>query len=137
MRNERAPRLGPGADPSGTRGRTTRPAPPGAASMCGVSGLDAPEHEAGAARRYDRPMTADNGPDLSSFPEILTTAMAAELLHVHPEYLRRMVREGRVPAHRFPGGREMRFLREELVEWMRDQPGVDRSPAASSRKGAD
>ena len=51
--------------------------------------------------------------DASAFPPILTTAMAAELLHVHVEYLRRMVREGRIPAHRFPGGREIRFHRDE------------------------
>jgi excisionase family DNA binding protein len=67
------------------------------------------------------------------FPEILTTAMAAELLHVHVEYLRRMVREGRIPAHRFPGGREIRFLRDELITWVRDQPGEDRSPSAAER----
>lgn len=64
------------------------------------------------------------------FPEILTTAMAADLLHVHVEYLRKMVREKRIPAHRFPGGREIRFLRDELVEWVRSQPGHDRSPSA-------
>ena len=68
-----------------------------------------------------------------AFPEILTTAMAAELLHVHVEYLRRMVREGRIPAHRFPGGREIRFLRDELITWVRDQPGEDRSPSAAER----
>ena len=59
---------------------------------------------------------------MDNFPEILTTAMAAELLHVHVEYLRRMVREGRIPAHRFPGGREIRFVRDE-----------DRSPSAVDR----
>jgi excisionase family DNA binding protein len=68
-----------------------------------------------------------------SFPEILTTAMAADLLHVHVEYLRRMVREGRIPAHSFPGGREIRFLRDELIAWVRDQPGEDRSPSAADR----
>jgi excisionase family DNA binding protein len=66
----------------------------------------------------------------SRYPEILTTALAAEMLHVHVEYLRRMVREGRIPAHRFPGGREIRFLRDELITWVRDQPGEDRSPSA-------
>ena len=64
----------------------------------------------------------------SGYPPILTTAMAAELLHVHVEYLRRMVREDRIPAHRFPGGREIRFLRDELIDWVRAQPGEDRSP---------
>lgn len=58
---------------------------------------------------------------------MLTTAMAAELLQVHVEYLRRMVREGRIPCHRFPGGREMRFLRDELIDWLRAQPGANRS----------
>ncbi len=70
----------------------------------------------------------------NEFPPILTTAMAADLLHVHVEYLRRMVREDRIPAHRFPGGREIRFLRDELLEWVRTQPGEDRSP---SRQGDD
>jgi len=73
------------------------------------------------------------GPGASGFPEILTTAMAAEMLHVHVEYLRRMVREGRIPAHRFPGGREIRFLRDELITWVRAQPGEDRSPSAAER----
>ena len=49
------------------------------------------------------------------------------------EYLRRMVRENRIPAHRFPGGREIRFLRDELITWVRDQPGEDRSPSAAER----
>jgi excisionase family DNA binding protein len=69
----------------------------------------------------------------SRFPEILTTALAAELLHVHVEYLRRMVREGRIPAHRFPGGREIRFHRDELIAWVKAQPGEDRSPSASEK----
>ncbi len=63
----------------------------------------------------------------SDFPPVLTTALAAELLQIHVEYLRRMVREGRVPCHRFPGGRGMRFLRDELLEWLREQPGADQS----------
>ena len=70
----------------------------------------------------------------ADFPEVLTTAMAAELLHVHVEYLRRMVREGRIPAHRFPEGREIRFLRDELISWVRSQPGHDQSPSAVSRR---
>jgi len=56
------------------------------------------------------------------FPPVLTAALAAELLQVHVEYLRKMVREGRVPCHRFPGGRELRFLRDELLEWLAKLP---------------
>jgi excisionase family DNA binding protein len=70
-------------------------------------------------------------PDPRAFPPVLTAAMAAELLQVHVEYLRKMVREGRVPAHRFPGGRELRFLRDELLEWLGALPGPAAAPAAS------
>ncbi|HEX6311773.1 MAG TPA: helix-turn-helix domain-containing protein [Acidimicrobiia bacterium] len=61
------------------------------------------------------------------FPPVLTTAMAAELLQVHVEHLRRLVREGKIPCHRFPGGREMRFMRDELLDWLKSQPGSDQS----------
>lgn len=84
-----------------------------------------------AGRRY-APVVSDGAP-VEPFPQILTTAQAAELLSVHVEYLRKMVREGRIPAHRFPGGREIRFLRDELIEWVRAQPGHDRSPSAEVR----
>lgn len=76
-----------------------------------------------------------SGEQGSQFPEILDTAMAAELLRVNVEYLRRMVREQRIPAHRFPGGRGIRFVRDELIEWVRNQPGGDRSPSASAKSG--
>jgi excisionase family DNA binding protein len=66
-------------------------------------------------------------PTADDFPPVLTAAMAAELLQVNVEYLRRMVREGRLPCHRFPGGREMRFLRDELLAWLAALPGDDQS----------
>jgi len=66
-----------------------------------------------------------------AFPPVLTAAMAAELLQVHVEYLRKLVRDGVVPAHRFPGGRELRFLRDELLAWLSalPGPGAERSDA--------
>jgi excisionase family DNA binding protein len=85
------------------------------------------------AQRTDVPAPAGGPAATEAFPPILTTAQAAELLHVHVEYLRKMVREGRIPAHRFPGGREIRFLRDELIAWVREQPGHDRSPSAEER----
>jgi excisionase family DNA binding protein len=71
----------------------------------------------------------------SDFPPVLTTAMAAELLQVHVEYLRRMVREGRIPCHRFPGGRGMRFLRDELLDWLAGLPGADQSASTGRTSG--
>lgn len=70
---------------------------------------------------------------VASFPPVLTAAMAAELLQVHVEYLRKLVRDGVVPAHRFPGGRELRFLRDELLTWLAGLPG----PAAGQDAGQD
>ena len=74
-------------------------------------------------------MTPADGtpPAPAEFPPVLTTAMAAELLQVHVEHLRRLVRENKIPCHRFPGGREMRFMRDELLDWLRSQPGTDQS----------
>ncbi|HLM18184.1 MAG TPA: helix-turn-helix domain-containing protein [Acidimicrobiia bacterium] len=68
------------------------------------------------------------------FPPVLTAAMAAELLQVNVEYLRRMVREGRVPCHRFPGGRELRFLRDELLAWLSALPPADQSSSGRTHQ---
>jgi excisionase family DNA binding protein len=68
----------------------------------------------------------------ADFPPVLTAALAAELLRVHVEYLRKMVRDGTLPCHRFPGGREMRFLRDELLDWVAQLPADGRLPAALS-----
>jgi excisionase family DNA binding protein len=69
---------------------------------------------------------------MNEFPPVLTAALAAELLQVHVEYLRKLVRAGKVPCHRFPGGRELRFLRDELLEWLLTQPGPDGPNAVSN-----
>ena len=73
----------------------------------------------------------------SDFPPVLTAAMAAELLQVNVEYLRRMVREGRIPCHRFPGGREMRFLRDEVLGWLAGLPGDDQSTSTGRTQQTD
>ena len=70
----------------------------------------------------------------ADFPPVLTAAMAAELLQVNVEYLRRMVRDGRIPCHRFPGGREMRFLRDELLGWLWELPGEDQSSSGRTHR---
>jgi excisionase family DNA binding protein len=75
--------------------------------------------------------------DAADFPPVLTTAMAAALLQVNVEYLRRMVREGRIPCHRFPGGREMRFLRDELLAWLAALPGDDQSSSSGRTQQTD
>ena len=69
------------------------------------------------------PRVLTQPPAPQEYPPVLTAALAADLLQVHVEYLRKMVRDGRVPCHRFPGGRELRFLRDELLEWLAELPG--------------
>jgi len=73
----------------------------------------------------------------TDFPPVLTSALAAELLQVHAETLRKMVREGRVPCHRVGGGRDLRFLRDELLAWVAAQPStrVSASTAPSGTGG--
>lgn len=51
--------------------------------------------------------------------EVLTTRQAAELLHVHPKTLLARAKRGEVPMHR--AGREPRFMRDELLEYVRTQ----------------
>ena len=75
--------------------------------------------------------------DAAGYPPVLTAAMAAELLQVNVEYLRRMVREGRIPCHRFPGGRELRFLRDELLEWLAALPGRGQSASSGRTQHTD
>lgn len=50
----------------------------------------------------------------------LNTEDAARLLSLHPKVLERKARDGGVPAERL--GREWRFDRRELLEWLRKQP---------------
>jgi excisionase family DNA binding protein len=61
----------------------------------------------------------------SDYEPVLNTKDAARLLQLHEESLRVFVREGKVACHRFPGGREMRFLRDELFDWLRGLPPGD------------
>lgn len=56
-------------------------------------------------------------------PAVLDTAGAAELLGVNIDKMRQMARDGQVPAHLLPGGRMYRFLTDELLTWLRNQPG--------------
>lgn len=60
------------------------------------------------------------------FPPILDTAMAAELLSMNVDVVRRMARDGELPAYRLPGARAFRFFRDELVEYVRSFPVHER-----------
>ncbi len=55
-------------------------------------------------------------------PQVLDTAMVADLLSMNVQVVRKMAREGTLPAYRFPGGRSFRFFRDEILEWLRSHP---------------
>ena len=56
------------------------------------------------------------------FPPILDTALAAELLNMNVDVVRRMARDGELPAYRLPGARAFRFFRDELMEFVKSHP---------------
>ena len=53
------------------------------------------------------------------YPPVLDTAMVAELLSMNVQVVRRLAREGSIPAYRLPGGRAFRFFRDEVLEWLK------------------
>ena len=56
------------------------------------------------------------------YPQVLDTAMVAEMLGMNVQVVRRMAREGSIPAYRLPGGRSFRFFRDEVLDWLRSFP---------------
>ena len=58
----------------------------------------------------------------ADFPQVLDTAMVAEMLGMNVQVVRRMAREGTIPAYRLPGGRSSRFFRDEVLDWLKSFP---------------
>lgn len=65
---------------------------------------------------------AEDTPKMTEFPEVLDTSLVAELLGMNVQVVRRMAREGTIPAYRLPGGRSFRFFRDEILDWLRGFP---------------
>jgi excisionase family DNA binding protein len=56
------------------------------------------------------------------YPQVLDTAMVADMLGMNVQVVRRMAREGQIPAYRLPGGRSFRFFRDEVLDWLKSFP---------------
>ena len=69
-----------------------------------------------ASGRRRRP-TSEAQPSLGR-PEddLLTTAQVAQMLHVSPQTVGRLVKSGSLPAHRIPGTRQLLFWRHQIAE---------------------
>jgi excisionase family DNA binding protein len=54
-------------------------------------------------------------------PLVLDAAQVARLLNLNLDYVRKLTREGKIPASRIEGGRTYRYLRDDIFEWLRAQ----------------
>ncbi len=59
---------------------------------------------------------------VDEYPPVLDAAMVAELLGMNIDTVRRLSRQEVLPAHRVPGGRSFKYLRDEVLDWLRAQP---------------
>jgi excisionase family DNA binding protein len=60
------------------------------------------------------------------YPLVMDAAQVARLLQLNIDYVRKLSREGVMPAHKLPGGRTFRYFKDEIISWLRQQPvGVD------------
>ena len=69
------------------------------------------------------------------YPEVMDSAMVGEMLGMNVQVVRRMARDGEIPAYRLPGGRTFRFFRAEVLEWLKGFPvisGADNEPISSN-----
>ena len=56
------------------------------------------------------------------FPLVMDAAQVARLLQLNIDYVRKLSREGVMPAHKLPGGRTFRYFKDEILSWLREQP---------------
>jgi excisionase family DNA binding protein len=54
-------------------------------------------------------------------PLVLDAGQVARLLNLNIDYVRKLTREGKLPASRLPEGRTYRYLRDDIFEWLRAQ----------------
>jgi excisionase family DNA binding protein len=66
--------------------------------------------------------------NMSEYPEIMTMEQAADLLQVSVRTLQRMVKTGDIPGRRV--GRQWRFDREQLKEWVRGEASTSATARA-------
>jgi excisionase family DNA binding protein len=64
------------------------------------------------------------------YPPVLDAAQVARLLQLNIDYVRKLSREGVLPAHKLPGGRTFRYFKEEVLDWLRDQSITQSEPQA-------
>ncbi|MBW3601636.1 MAG: helix-turn-helix domain-containing protein [Actinobacteria bacterium] len=61
-------------------------------------------------------------PPERDYPPVMDAAQVARLLNLNIDYVRKLARDGVLPAHRLPRGRAIRFFKDEILDWLRSQP---------------
>jgi excisionase family DNA binding protein len=64
-------------------------------------------------------MNARKGGSMAGDDEVLTVKEVSEILRVHPETVRRLVKKGKIPSFRI--GAEWRFRSDQIARWMAEQ----------------
>lgn len=65
---------------------------------------------------------ADEPTGGADLPPVLDAGQVARLLNLNIDYVRKLSRQGVLPAHRLPGGRAFRYFKDEVLDWLREQP---------------
>ena len=68
--------------------------------------------------------------EMTRDPEVLNTQATAAFLGVHVETVRRLARSGALPS--FKVGKDWRFRRDALLQWIDEQQRMDKRPARRS-----
>ena len=56
---------------------------------------------------------------LDGYPEVMGKTDVAELLGLSTTYVSRLCSQGRLPAHQLAGTRNYKFMRDELIAWLK------------------
>ena len=73
----------------------------------------------------------------ADYPAVLDAAQVAALLQLNIDYVRKLSREGVLPAHRLPQGRTFRYLKDEILDWLRSQPVGEFRTGEAAQPSAD
>lgn len=88
--------------------------------LAGLRDLTAPHHR--PLRRVGRRWRHVDCPPVPRNDEILAAEQVAQLLQLNIDYVRKLSREGTIPAHRLHGGRTFRYFKREVLGWLRGLP---------------
>lgn len=58
------------------------------------------------------------------YPLVMDVPLVAEMLLTDANQVRKWANAGLIPCHRVPGTRKYRFLRDEILGWLKELPSA-------------